>query len=92
MTTGRPLSKVLPCPNKGSRSCLLNVLQLRDISLKYILCTQAMYKQFSAYIQLLYGLQFSLGNLSYVHSFELFICGHNAPYTSVHSCVRSWNF
>jgi hypothetical protein len=30
--TGRPLSKVLPCPNKGSRSCLLNVLQLRDIS------------------------------------------------------------
>ncbi len=30
--TGRPLSKVLPYPNKGSRSCFLNILQLRDIS------------------------------------------------------------
>jgi hypothetical protein len=28
---GRPLSKVLPCPNKGSRSCFLNFPQLRDI-------------------------------------------------------------
>jgi hypothetical protein len=37
---------------------------LGSIINKYILCTQTMYKQFSAYIQLLYGLQFSLGNLS----------------------------
>ncbi len=27
--TGRPLSKVLPCPNKGSRSCFVNVPQRR---------------------------------------------------------------
>jgi hypothetical protein len=53
-----------------------------------------MYKQFSAYNQLLYGLQFSLGNryvglnMQIMHSFELFIFGHSAPYTSVHSCVR----
>jgi hypothetical protein len=32
LSTGRPLSKVLPSPNKGSRSCFLNVPQLRDIS------------------------------------------------------------
>ncbi len=31
-TTGRPLSKVLPSPNKSSRSCFLNVPQLRYIS------------------------------------------------------------
>jgi len=24
----------------------------------------------------------------YLHSFELFNCGHGTPYTSVHSCVR----
>jgi hypothetical protein len=32
INTGRPLSKVLPFPNKGSRSCFINVPQLRDIS------------------------------------------------------------
>ncbi len=32
MATGRPLSKVLPFPNKGSRSCFIDVPQLRDIS------------------------------------------------------------
>jgi hypothetical protein len=31
-STGRPLSKVLPCPNKGSRWWFLNFPQLRDIS------------------------------------------------------------
>jgi hypothetical protein len=31
-STGRPLSKVLPCPNKGSRWRFLNFPQLRDIS------------------------------------------------------------
>ncbi len=30
--TGRPLSKELPSPNKGSQSCFINVPQLRDIS------------------------------------------------------------
>ena len=24
----------------------------------------------------------------YLHSFELFNCGHGTPYTSVHSCVQ----
>ena len=32
LLTGRPLSKVLPCPNKGSRWWFLNFPQLRDIS------------------------------------------------------------
>ncbi len=31
-STGRPLSKVLPCPNKGSRWWFQNFPQLRDIS------------------------------------------------------------
>ncbi len=30
--TGQPLSKVVPCPNKGSRWWFLNFPQLRDIS------------------------------------------------------------
>ncbi len=34
--TGRPLSKVLPCPNKGSRWWFLNFPQLRDISFSNI--------------------------------------------------------
>jgi hypothetical protein len=46
------------------------------------------YKQFSVYRQLLYGFQCPLEICLNVHSFELFICGHSAPYTSVHSCVR----
>jgi hypothetical protein len=48
------------------------------------------YKQFSAYIQLLYGLQFSHAMEICLNmcSFELFICEHSAPYTSAHSCVR----
>jgi hypothetical protein len=52
------------------------------------------YKQFSAYIQLLYSLRFftafnfPLEICPNIHSFELFICGHCAPYTSAHSCVR----
>ena len=32
LPTGRPLSKVLPCPKKGSRWWFLNFPQLRDIS------------------------------------------------------------
>ncbi len=32
LITGRTLSKVLPSPNKGSRSCFINVPQLKDIS------------------------------------------------------------
>jgi hypothetical protein len=30
--TGRPLSKMLPCPNKGSQSCFVNVTLRRYIS------------------------------------------------------------
>jgi hypothetical protein len=30
--TGRPLSKVLPCPNKGSRSGFVSVPQRRYVS------------------------------------------------------------
>ncbi len=63
--TGRPLLKVLPCPNKGSRSCFVNVPLRRYISFNvHRPGTLHMYRQFSAYTQLLCGLQFSLRNLS----------------------------
>jgi hypothetical protein len=64
-STGRPLSKVLPCPNKGSRSCFVNVPLRRYISFNvHRPGTLHMYRQFSAYTQLLSGLQFSFRNLS----------------------------
>jgi hypothetical protein len=31
---------------------------------------------------------FQLELCIYLHSFELFNCGHGIPYTSVHCCVR----
>jgi hypothetical protein len=34
------------------------------------------------------ALNFLLEICLYLHSFELFNCGHGTPYTSVHCCVR----
>jgi hypothetical protein len=39
-----------------------------------------MYEQFSAYIQLIYGLLFVYSIYLNMHSFELFICGNSAPH------------
>ncbi len=47
-----------------------------------------MYRQFSAYIYTVYSFftafNFPLEICLNLNSFELFICGHGAPYTSVH--------
>jgi hypothetical protein len=49
-----------------------------------------MYRQFSAYIQYSFftAFNFPFEICPNIPSFELFICGHSAPYTSAHSCVR----
>jgi hypothetical protein len=54
-----------------------------------------MYKQFQPIYSIFLAFNLPLENclnMRHMRSFELLICGHSAPYTSAHSCVRdtSW--
>jgi hypothetical protein len=59
---------------------------------KYIKCTQTRYISCKNTFQPIYSFvtafNFPLEICRNMHSFELFICEHSAPYTSAHSCVR----
>ncbi len=48
-----------------------------------------MYKQYSAYIpySFITAFNFYPEICPNIRNFELFICGHSAPYTSAHICV-----
>jgi hypothetical protein len=59
---------------------------------KYVLYTQtkciSCTNNFQSIDSFFTAFNFPLEICPNVHSFELFICGHSAPYISVHSCVR----
>jgi hypothetical protein len=83
-TTGRLLSKVLPSPNKGSRSCFLNVPQLRDISK---LNKFNVHKPGTFLVQAVFSLfTASLG----AFNFPLVIC--NLINSKWSSCDESWKW
>ncbi len=92
-STGRPLSIVLPCPNKGSRWWFLNFPQLRDTSYSNIFnvhkpgkaCTESFFNLNTAH---LWPSIFCWKFVFICIVFELFNCGYGTPYTSVHCCVR----